>query len=125
MILDTNGLSAFADGDQRLQRVLMNAQELAIPVVVLGEYRFGSALSRMRARYEAWLAEMIAGCRVLRIEEATSAEYAEVRGGLKRARRPIPSNDVWIAALARQHGLGVLSRDSHFDSVPRVRRIGW
>ena len=52
-------------------------------------------------------------------------KYAEVRSELKRSRHPIPGNDIWIAALARQHSLPLLSRDKHFDFVPRLKRLDW
>jgi predicted nucleic acid-binding protein len=61
----------------------------------------------------------------LAVDGDTADRYAEVRGELKQSGRPIPSNDLWIAALARQHALPLLSRDEHFDSVPGLRRIGW
>lgn len=114
-----------ADGDPKLEPVLTTASELAIPVIVLGEYRYGIAQSRNRARYEKWLKELVAICRVLRVDEVTAGEYAHIRGELKRGGRPIPGNDVWIAALARQYAMPVLSRDEHFDLVPKVKRIGW
>jgi tRNA(fMet)-specific endonuclease VapC len=107
VILDTNALSAMADGDDKLGAVLMKASELAIPVIVLGEYRYGIAHSRMRLRYEEWLADALSACRILRIDEGTAAEYALVRTSLKRDGRPIPSNDAWIAALGRQHAMPV------------------
>lgn len=125
MILDTNGLSAMADGDPKLERILSGAAELAIPVIVLGEYRYGIAQSRNCARYEKWLAELGAFCQVLRVDEATAIEYAQIRGELKRGGRPIPGNDVWIAALARQWDMPVISRDEHFDAVSKVKRIAW
>jgi predicted nucleic acid-binding protein len=125
VILDTNGLSAMADGDPKLQPILSQASELAIPVIALGEYRYGIAQSRNRLRYEKWLIEVVANCRVLRIDEATAREYADIRGELRRAGRPIPGNDVWIAALARQHAMPVLSRDEHFDFVPKLKRVTW
>jgi predicted nucleic acid-binding protein len=125
VILDTNGLSAMADGDRALERILMQAPEVAIPVIVLGEYRYGIAESRSRIRYERWLVETTSGCRILRVDEATAAEYANIRGELKRSGRPIPSNDIWIAALARQHALPVISRDEHFDFVRQVTRVAW
>ncbi len=125
MILDTNGLSAMADGDTRLEPLLRKVNELAIPVVVLGEYLYGIAQSRHRFRYTEWLMELVANCRVLRIDEATAAEYATLRGELKRAARPIPANDAWIAALARQHRMSVISRDEHFDFVPNLQHLGW
>jgi len=123
--LDTYGLSAMAHGDPRLQPVLATATGLAIPVIAIDEYRYGIAQSRHRARYEKWLNELIATCRVLGMDEETASEYALVRGELKRGGRLIPGNDVWIAALARQHAMPVLSRDVYFDAVRNVRRISW
>jgi predicted nucleic acid-binding protein len=115
-----------ADGDVALHAILARAGDLAIPVVVLGEYRYGIAQSRSRVRYEHWLRkDIIANCRILIIDEETAAEYADIRSELRQKGRPIPANDVWIAALARQHAMEVLSRDEHFDFVPNVRRIGW
>jgi tRNA(fMet)-specific endonuclease VapC len=125
LILDTNALSALADGDVALEPVLRQATEMAIPVIVLGEYQFGIRRSRNRKPYERWLAEMTAACRVLAVDESTAGLYAEVRDELKHSGRPIPSNDLWIAALVRQYGLPLLSRDGHFDFVAGLKRIGW
>ena len=125
MILDTNGLSAVADGDLTLEPILRRATEVALPVMVLGEYRYGIRRSRDRARYERWLAEAIPNYRVLVVDRGTAEQYAEVRDELKRNGHAIPANDLWIAALARQHDLPLLSRDRHFDLVPRLKRVGW
>jgi tRNA(fMet)-specific endonuclease VapC len=125
MILDTNGLSALAEGELRLEPILRKATQIAVPVIVLGAYRYGIQQSRERQRYEHWLVEYLPKFRVLTVDEQTTTSYAAVRGELKRAGTPIPSNDVWIAALCRQHSLPVLSRDRHFDLVPGLRRIDW
>jgi tRNA(fMet)-specific endonuclease VapC len=125
MILDTNGLSALAEGELRLEPILRKATQIAIPVVILGEYRYGIQQSRERQRYEHWLVEYLPKFRVLSVDEQTTTSYAAVRGELKRAGTPIPSNDVWIAALCRQYSLPVLSQDRHFDLVPGLRRIDW
>jgi predicted nucleic acid-binding protein len=125
MILDTNGLSAFADGDTELGPVLMRVSEIAVPVIVLGEYKYGIRLSRKRASYERWLKEWMPHFRVLVVDIFSAAEYAEIRDELKRSGRPIPTNDVWIAALARQHELPVISRDQHFDFVSGLKRVSW
>lgn len=125
MILDTNGLSALAEGDQHLEPILRKATQIAVPVIVLGEYRYGIQQSRERQRYEHWLVEYLSRFRVLDVEEQTTTSYAAVRRELKRAGTPIPSNDVWIAALCRQHSLPLLSRDRHFDLVPGLHRIDW
>lgn len=125
MILDTNGLSAVADGEPALKPVLRRATQIAIPVIVLGEYRYGISQSRDRKRYEQWLAEYLPAFRILDIDEETTISYAAVRMELKKAGTPIPSNDVWIAALGRQHSLPILSRDRHFDAVPGLKRLPW
>jgi len=125
MILDTNGLSALAEGELRLEPILRKATQIAVPVIALGEYRYGIQQSRERQRYEHWLIEYLPKFWVLNVDEQTTTSYAAVRGELKRAGTPIPSNDVWIAALCRQHSLPVLSRDRHFDLVPGLRRIDW
>jgi predicted nucleic acid-binding protein len=125
LIVDTNGLSAVADGDLAAEPILRRASEIAIPVIVLGEYRYGIRQSRKRVQYERWLAESIPNYRILIVDERTPEHYAEVRDELKRNGRPIPANDLWIAALARQHALPLLSRDSHFDWVTGLTRLKW
>jgi tRNA(fMet)-specific endonuclease VapC len=125
LILDTNGLSAIADGEPKMEPVLRRASEIAIPVIVLGEYRFGIAQSRERTRYEYFLNQIISDCRVLIVDEETAIKYADIRDKLKRKGKPIPGNDLWIAALSIQHALPLLSCDLHFDSVPGLKRIGW
>jgi predicted nucleic acid-binding protein len=125
MILDTNALSAAADDDPAVIVLLARADQVAIPVIVLGEYRYGIALSRNRASYANWLKGLLQDCLVLDINEPTTHSYAEITLELKQKGRPIPTNDVWIAALCRQHGLPLLSRDRHFDLVAGTKRIGW
>ena len=125
MILDTNALSAFVDGDADVGAVLRRAPRAAIPVIVLGEFRHGIAGSRHRARYERWLTSHLAYFDVLDVTDETATFYAAMRVALKEAGRPIPANDAWIAALALQHGLPVLSRDEHFDGVRGLQRTSW
>ena len=125
MILDTNGLSALAEGEPAIEPLLRKAAQIAIPVIVLGEYRYGIAHSRDRKHYEEWLTEYLSRFRILDVDEATTISYRDVRTELKRAGTPIPSNDVWIAALCRQHRLPLLSRNRHFDAVPGIRRLAW
>ena len=125
MILDTNALSAFVDGEESVRDAIVRRSRAAIPVIVLGEFRYGICQSRHRAEYEAWLASHLPDFEVLPITEDTTNAYAEVRVALKRTGRPIPANDAWIAALAIQHRLPVLSRDAHFDAVPELTRESW
>jgi tRNA(fMet)-specific endonuclease VapC len=125
VILDTNALSAFVDGDVGVGEVLRRQARAAIPVIVLGEFRYGIAESRHRTTYDAWLQSQLPYFDVLMVTDETAIAYAALRVALKRSGRPIPANDVWIAALALQHRLPVLSRDQHFDVVPGLERKSW
>lgn len=125
MILDTNALSAIAEGEPGVANIFARARLVAIPVIVLGEYRYGIARSRHEREYERWLEEMISISRVLEIDEETALWYARLCGQLKDAGTPIPSNDAWIGALCRQHALPLLSRDRHFDLIKGLRRLDW
>jgi tRNA(fMet)-specific endonuclease VapC len=125
MIVDTNALSAAADADPAVLALLARADQMAIPVIVLGEYRYGIAQSRRRASYEAWLTALLRDCLVLDVNEPTTQHYAEIVLELKRMGKPIPTNDLWIAALCRQHSLPLLSRHQHFDLVAGTKRVDW
>jgi predicted nucleic acid-binding protein len=125
VILDTNALSAFANGVAAVGNVLRMQRRAAIPVVVLGEFRYGIAGSRHKAEYDAWLDATLPAFDVLVVDEGTARAYAKLRVALKRSGRPIPANDAWIAALALQHVLPVLTRDGHFDAVPGLERRDW
>ena len=125
MILDTNALSAWAKADEALLAVLPAEHLLVLPVVVIGEYRYGVQRSEQRTRLESWLDRTVRAVMVGTITLATADSYAAVRMMVHRKGRPIPTNDAWIAALALQHRLPVLSRDAHFDVVDGVTRISW
>ena len=125
MILDTNALSAFADGDEKLRRVIEDESELAVPVIALGEYLYGIRQSHFRSRYEQWLNVNLPLFDLLVVGRETAGRYAEIRRELKATGRPIPTNDLWIAALSREHRLPVVSRDSHFQAVRGLRLLTW
>ena len=96
-----------------------------IPSVVLGEYYFGIRQSRHRARYEDWLRRFLPLTEIATVTHATADAYADIRLELRRLGAPIPSNDVWIAALARQHAQPLVSNDAHFDLVGGIVRISF
>jgi len=125
LILDTNALSAIAEGDPEAVSAASGAARWMIPVIVLGEYRFGVAQSRHRAEYERWLTQLGQASIILNVDSDTSVRYAQIRIELKRAGAPIPSNDIWIAALCRQHAFPILSRDRHFDLISGLKRVAW
>ena len=125
MILDTNALSAWAEGLATVKTPLRSADRLVVPSVVLGEYWFGVRQSRHRIRYQEWLRRYLPLAEIATVTSATADVYADIRLQLRRIGKPIPSNDAWVAALARQHALAVLSNDAHFDLVDGVHRIAF
>ena len=125
MILDTNAVSAFFEDVPAVCMAVGGTDVLAVPSIVLGEYRFGLSGSRLRAELEAKLGRLERLADVLSVDAETARHYAAIRRELKDAGTPIPDNDLWIAALVRQHGLPLLSNDAHFDHVKDLTRVGW
>jgi len=108
-----------------LRRTIESETDLALPVIVLGEYLYGIRHSRLRARYDVWLQGHLRVFMVLSVGTRTAQYYSDIRSELKAQGRPIPSNDVWIAALSREHGYVLLTRDGHFSAVRGLRLLGW
>ena len=125
LILDTNALSAVAEGEPSAMELVAKSDRVAVPVIVLGEYRVGIALSRLQASYESWLHEWMAAVIVLNVDQETTRSYSLIALELRRKGKPIPANDLWIAALCRQHSMPLLSQDGHFDVVAGLRRVSW
>ena len=125
MILDTNAISAVLDGDPAIGLLLSAGEKHHLPVIALGEYRFGLHSSRRRKVLGSLLDTLEAESFLLAVDAVTARLYADVRKELKTSGKSIPENDIWIAALARQHELEVVSRDGHFDGVPGLRRRSW
>ena len=125
MIVDTNALSAWRDSDEGLLQAISGAALLVLPVVAIGEFRYGISRSRQRSEAGEWLDRVIRTIRVVGITIDTAETYASIRSMLHQKGRPIPTNDAWIAALALQHRLPVLSKDAHFDAVDGLTRVGW
>ncbi len=126
MILDTHAISALAMKNIALLSRLDDARRLAVTLISLGEYAFCIRGSSVRQELELWLREqLLTRAEILAPDLSTVEYYADIRSELKRAGTPIPANDIWIAALVRQHDLPLLSLDRHFDRVKRLLRIAW
>lgn len=125
LIFDTNALSAFIDGDARLRTAISAEDELALPSIALGEYLFGIRQSRYRNRYERWLEEHLSIFTIFQVGPKTASHYADIRSELKLAGQPIPSNDIWIAAITREQDSRVASRDTHFRIIRGIQVLSW
>lgn len=125
MILDTNAVSAILSGVKQISQLLAGADQHHLPLGVIAEYRFGLLASRRRQRLESLFRRLEADSIILYPDRDTADWYASIRHDLKLRGTPIPENDIWTAALARQHSLEIASQDSHFDLVDRVKRRHW
>jgi tRNA(fMet)-specific endonuclease VapC len=125
MILDTNAISALQAEDDHLITLVSGEPVLFLNIISLAEYRYGIDGSKHRDELQKWLAALIERSEVLCPGLNTMESYSQLRHALRRAGTPIPANDLWIAALAREHNLPVLSRDAHFDLVPGIERTTW
>ena len=122
LLVDTSAYSAFLRGEPLCVDALRHARELVLTPVVLGELRAGFMKGSHREKNEGELEEFLASprVRVEVIDDDTSRFYAVAYLELSRRGSPIPTNDLWIAASALQHGLTILTGDRHFLSVPNL-----
>lgn len=120
--LDTNRITDLFRGDVALAEQLSTAEEVWIPLIVLGEIRAGFQGGTQQRRNEQLLTGLLAKptVGVLLPSRETAEHYARIFVQLKRAGTPIPDNDLWIAALALEHDLVLITRDRHFARIPQL-----
>jgi tRNA(fMet)-specific endonuclease VapC len=101
------------------------ADEVWLPFVVVGELRAGFAIGIQGPHNEALLRRFLLkpGVGVLYADEQTTHHYAAIYRQLRKQGTPVPTNDMWIAALVLQHSLGLCDRDAHFDALPQLTRV--
>ena len=123
--IDTNRYVDFARGVPEAVDRLRRADEILVPFVVLGELRAGFAGGTRPGENEASLVRFLDSRRVdvVFADEDTTHHYARLFQQLRRRGTPIPTNDLWTAALVVQHELHLFARDAHFDHLPQIPRI--
>jgi tRNA(fMet)-specific endonuclease VapC len=122
VILDTSAYSAFLRANEAVVRSVREADEISLTPVVLGELYAGFMMGKHVKKNQAILHEFLASSRVnvRDIDEETAERYAVIFMYLREQGTPIPTNDIWIAASAMQHGLKLITTDKHFLKVPQV-----
>jgi tRNA(fMet)-specific endonuclease VapC len=120
VLLDTSAYSALWRGDQAILAAVRQSETIAIPAIALGELHSGFRAGNRCAENAAQLAQFLAkpSVLILDVTAETALRYAEVDVFLRKKGRPIPRNDVWIAAVALEHGLPLLTLDAHFREIP-------
>jgi len=124
-LLDTNIVIALFADESAVKDLLGEAEEVFIPSIVLGELYYGARKSRRVAENIARIDDFAARNIVLGCDTETARRYGEVKNGLWRKGRPVPENDVWIAAMALQNDLILVARDAHFREVEGLRVEAW
>lgn len=122
LLLDTNRLSDALAGSKQVIELLETAREIHVPVIALGEMRSGFLRGRRAAKNETRLQWFLSqdGVFTMGIDVPVSHRYAELHHALRGLGQPVPTNDLWIAAMAIEHGLVLYTRDAHFAHVPRL-----
>ncbi len=125
LALDTNRYTDLCRGDHSVVETVELADEVWLPFVVLGELLAGFAVGSQGPRNEAILHRFLLkpAVGVLYADDQTMRHYATVYRQLLKQGTPIPTNDMWIAALVLQHSLSLYDRDAHFDALPQLMRV--
>ncbi|MCB0051851.1 MAG: type II toxin-antitoxin system VapC family toxin [Caldilinea sp.] len=124
-LLDTNIVIALLGEDIAVTQSLGDAREVFLSSIVLGELHYGARNSARVVENLAVIENMRAANVVLPCDATTSEHYGQIKAELRLAGTPIPENDIWIAALARQHELTLVSRDAHFANVSGISVEAW
>ena len=122
ILVDSNRYQDFCQGEPQAVNVIRRATEIMMPFIVLGELRAGFACGTRSYKNEQTLTRFLNSPRVKQLfaDEDTTHQYARLFKQLRKQGTPIPTNDLWIAALALQHDLLLFTRDNHFDNLPQL-----
>jgi tRNA(fMet)-specific endonuclease VapC len=125
VLLDTNILIALLAEEAAVVRHVREAEAVYVPAIALGELYYGARKSARATENVARVTVLAAASAVLACDAATAAIYGEIKAVLRAKGTPIPENDLWIAALARQHQLTLVSRDAHVERIPNLDVVAW
>ena len=124
-LLDTNIVIALFAGDDEVRAELELAVSVFIPNIVLGELYFGARKSQRIAENVRRIDEFASGRSILGCSIEVARESGRIKSELQQAGQPLPENDIGVAAIARHHGLTVVTRDTHFDHVQSLKTRSW
>jgi tRNA(fMet)-specific endonuclease VapC len=124
-LLDTNVVIGLLADEQAVKDNTANADQVFVPSIVIGELCFGARKSSRVKENLALIDELATNIVVLGCDTDVARRYGEVKNTLRVKGRPIPENDIWIAAIALQHGLTLATRDVHFNEVAGLQIAAW
>jgi tRNA(fMet)-specific endonuclease VapC len=124
-LLDTNIIVALFKDDENVRTKIAASAEVFVPAIAIGELYYGAQHSAKVEKNMKQVREFAAASTVLPVELTTAEHYGKIKNELKTKGRPLPENDVWIAAIARQHALTVVTRDQHFKEINGLLLDEW
>jgi tRNA(fMet)-specific endonuclease VapC len=116
-LLDTNAVIAFLRNDEKIVKKIKEQAEVYMPVTVVGELYFGAFKSKKREENLKKISNLLEDIIVLENNVQTARFYGEIKKILKEKGKPIPENDIWIAAIAKQYDLLLITTDIHFNEI--------
>ena len=125
VLLDTNILIGILAKDEAILSRLVETEVVFLPSIALGELYFGAFKSAHPDDNAERIDRLAASTAILYCDGTTALHYGRIKTGLRAKGRPIPENDIWIAAIAQQHGLTVVSRDLHFREIENLPVEEW
>ncbi len=124
-LLDTNIIIAIFTGDPVVHERLVNATEVFVPCIAIGELYFGAYKSIKIQENIVRIDEFALKNTVLSCNTETAKRYGDIKNRLKDKGQPIPENDIWIAAIAQQYILTLVTKDAHFDAIENLKTEAW
>jgi len=124
-LLDTNIVIAMLAGEPAIQEKRQNADRVFLPSPVVGELCYGARKSRRPIENLTQINQLVQDIQVLPCNLETAQRFGIIKDRLRRKGRPIPDNDIWIAAIALQRELILVTRDSHFEEVESLQTESW
>ena len=125
VLLDTTIIIALFNQDQAGMKRLGMVEEVFVPSIAIGELFYGAYKSRQVEQNLETIRRFVQANTVLGVDTQTSEVYGQIKNRLRERGRPIPENDIWIAAIAFQHQLELAARDSHFEEVEGLLLQVW
>jgi tRNA(fMet)-specific endonuclease VapC len=124
-LLDTNIIIAWFKGEVSIAEKIDKASSVHIPIIVIGELYYGALYSSSVQKNINDIRSVTDRYDVLYIDEAAAIAYGLIKANLRKKGKPIPENDLWIAAIAQRYELIIISRDSHFKEIENVSLKSW
>jgi tRNA(fMet)-specific endonuclease VapC len=124
-LLDTNIIISLFAKDSQIHNRLLMAEEVFVPCVAIGELYFGAHKSLKQEENLARVEEFAQNNTVLPCDTGIAKKYGDIKNRLKDKGLPLPDNDIWIAAIAQQYALTLITRDSHFEAIENLRSETW